>query len=57
MDKAAKRIKKTTTQILSNYNSMENFTAMIESKEVGDIKPIPSQEPYLAIRFNNFKSC
>jgi hydroxymethylglutaryl-CoA reductase (NADPH) len=46
MDKAAKRIKKTTTQILSNYNSIENFTAMIESKEVGDLKPIPSQEPY-----------
>ncbi len=36
MDKAAKRIKKTTTQILSNYNSIENFTAMIESKKVGE---------------------
>ena len=25
---------------------MRNFTAKVESKGVGDLKPIPSQEPY-----------
>ena len=44
MDKAAKKIKKTTTKILSNYHSMRNFTATVESKGVGDLKnPIQKQ--------------